>query len=539
MAPTAGEGMMLFGDQMMNIAAQQRAQEVHQENTALMTQKEVDLANSANNMVINWKNSDYGGLIDTETLDDRGKNQTQNFVDQEKDKINAIRTNNPYLADRFDALLAHTEILLNNHYNDIKNVKLKEYNLSQLQSFMNDQSAFVQSNPDEQAVDNSIKNVHGKIDELVSNGTVGADHAMALGQHFYKDVGERLIVTHPAGADLFFAKYKDEFNPVLLKQFNDQLKQVQKRDEVTQTLIDLKTRYIDNNEESAYGKGILGALNEVESSDFMKAHGEEVTRIVQSSMITQWRRQEEAYKAASDEITGKLLVKIENGNVTKDDIFNSGLRTSDQARAFSWWNTKLRSDRGEMRASLAEGRAARMEQKQLTQEKSEAIAGSIYTKLANGDDVSVQDIYDQIPSGLLPTTARGIAGDLTKLQKDPAMKDAIKVIDAFAKARGFDSDATKNLVGRGNAINDLMTAQKEEKLTGKALIDRAEQIVTPMKSNWLKNVLNSMFYTGGYLDRIGGELKSPSPPVIIRTATNPKTGEKVGLTEEGKWIPVK
>ena len=539
--PPAGEGITFFANQMLNLGYDMKFQEVKQQNTALTTEKQVSLATSANNLISDWHSSDYKALVDPDTSEDLGKRTLDNHIGKEKDKINLMRAENPHLANKFDEMAAHQEIVLGNALTQIRRVKLKEYNIAQAQEFIKSESIGVQANPNEKAVDDSINTVHDKINELVSNGSIGADHAMNLRQSYYKDVGEGLIINHPAGADLFFAKYKDQFSPIVLKQFNDQLAKARKKDEVTQALVDLKTRYIDNEEESQYGKGILGALNEIESADFMAKHGEEQTRIIQSSMVTQWRRSEDAYKAGADEITGKLLSKIENGDITKDDILTSGLRTSDQARVISWWNTDIRNKRAEMRMQATEGRERRRELKQAIQEKSEAIAGTIYSSIANGDDVSIEDIYNQIPQGLNPTTARGIAGGLKKLQKDPSIKDAIKVIDTFAKARGFDSDPVKNVVARGNAINDLMTAQKDEGLTGKTLIDRAEQIVIPHKSSWIKGLLNSMFYTGGYLDKIGGNVPQVATPAPVKTVTIDGKEYQDGdfITKDGRRYQVK
>ena len=128
--PTAGEGMMLFADQMMKVAAEQKAKEVHQEDTALTTQKEVDLANSAHELTIGFKNSKYENMVDPETLEDNGQSAIKQWNDQQKAGIEELRSQKPYLADHFDELRTRTLIHLTQNYADIKNEKLKEFNKS-------------------------------------------------------------------------------------------------------------------------------------------------------------------------------------------------------------------------------------------------------------------------------------------------------------------------------------------------------------------------------------------------------------------------
>jgi hypothetical protein len=45
--------------------------------------------------------------------------------------------------------------------------------------------------------------------------------------------------------------------------------------------------------------------------------------------------------------------------------------------------------------------------------------------------------------------------------------------------------------------------------------------------------------TGEQFKRVGPKLVLPGAVSFKQTATNPKTGEKVGLTEAGEWVPIK
>jgi hypothetical protein len=333
----------------------------------------------------------------------------------------------------------------------------------------------------------------------------------------------------------------DEYKLHALNRIDTATKAIRENNIITQEIVGLKTKYAAQFPAEPE-KAASAAIQEAESPEFIKRVGADKQRVIVSSLTTEWKRLDDAYRIKADEITGKLLQKLDERALTNDDIMNSGLRAADQARIISWRRTEERTDRAEARAARSERREALRDLRIEKAEKNEQIQGELYAKIANGEDVSTQDIYDQIPNGLLPTAARGLASDLQKIQKDPALKEGIKVIDAFAKHNGFDTDKDKNATARGKAITDLREIVTSQGLKGKAIIDAANEIIGPKKESWLKGVIDQLFYTPSYLNKLTEGLYSPQPgtgQTFIRTATNPKTGEKIGLTEDGKWIPIK
>jgi len=268
--------------------------------------------------------------------------------------------------------------------------------------------------------------------------------------------------------------------------------QAQKEAAITNAIVDVKERYQDPTYESAYGKGVIGAIKEVESAEFIKVHGEAQQRVILSSLTNEYRRQEEEYRNYADETMGSLLTKIGNGGVTYKDIEDSGLRPSDRAKVMVWQRNEDREARRELMAMRSENRQAASEYNRARKEKSDEIAGSIYGQIITGKVQTAADVYGLVEKGLSPAAARGLVGDLQKIQKDPATKDAYKMIDDFAKISSKDQASKDALVGKLNV--ELRTAIATEGLQGQKIIDRAQQMTAVKKVDRLGAVLD--FFSG-------------------------------------------
>jgi hypothetical protein len=215
----------------------------------------------------------------------------------------------------------------------------------------------------------------------------------------------------------------------------------------------------------------------------------------------------------------------ESGNISKDimDKIKSGklgeaLHALDQNR-----DKMTKSDYEVMsNAITSEKKYLRMERREVDRDarekrrdKGDEIFGTLMTALMSGKKLnSVHDIYSQVPKGLSAEHANMLAA-INDGKKDADFKLGTDVInDAF---NNKILDATQ----RGKAMIDLQARQAKENLSGKALIDAANEIVHPHVEHWYNNLL----------DKVAGQGTKENQPAPIKS----KSGKDMWKWPDGSF----
>ena len=215
----------------------------------------------------------------------------------------------------------------------------------------------------------------------------------------------------------------------------------------------------------------------------------------------------------------------ESGNISKDimDKVKSGklgeaLHALDQNR-----DKMTKSDYEVMsNAITSEKKYLRMERREVDRDarekrrdKGDEIFGTLMTDLMSGKKLnSVHDIYSQVPKGLSAEHANMLAA-INDGKKDADFKLGTDVInDAF---NNKILDATQ----RGKAMIDLQARQAKENLSGKALIDAANEIVHPHVEHWYNNLL----------DKVAGQGTKENQPAPIKS----KSGKDMWKWPDGSF----
>lgn len=107
---------------------------------------------------------------------------------------------------------------------------------------------------------------------------------------------------------------------------------------ITKELIDLTERYLETpGYKSDYGEGLDGAINEVESSGFLKEHGAEKQKAVLASLVRAQTQFEKEQKMFSDKWKQENVPKLRQVTLTYEDIEKSPLTGDEKIQ----WNGML------------------------------------------------------------------------------------------------------------------------------------------------------------------------------------------------------
>ncbi|MFH2076300.1 MAG: hypothetical protein ABIJ57_13305, partial [Pseudomonadota bacterium] len=141
------------------------------------------------------------------------------------------------------------------------------------------------------------------------------------------------------------------------------------------------------------------------------------------------------------------------------------------------------------------------------QEKSDEIEGGLIDRIVRNEPIDItKDIYARLPDGLSHPAKTRLIGMLNEQQRDPSYKLGADVINkAFPPNQAGE---------KGRAMIDFIAQVKQEKATGKRIIEIAEQIATPKKKQsvgeWLDGIWKSDIFKGSYLGPNAAESK-PGP----------------------------
>uniref|UniRef100_A0A6M3KGA0 Uncharacterized protein n=1 Tax=viral metagenome TaxID=1070528 RepID=A0A6M3KGA0_9ZZZZ len=280
---------------------------------------------------------------------------------------------------------------------------------------------------------------------------------------------------------------------------------IQKRkDDITNAIVDLKIKHAGD---------LVEALAEAESPEFIKKYGEEKQRIVVASLASAWRRSEDAYTVASNEIKGKALQKImKDMPVTDEDV--QGLRPADVAVVWSWQKsrtTELRQEarweqqqkqieaqekravRAEERYEWAQRRQKLLDEKETAKSRSTEIMEDIVTRLSGGEEFGPFKLMEYTKTGLSTADKNKVEGYIKDIENQPAFKDGLKLINDFARNKGFSRNKNENSQAQVAVITQLRKEIYSGKLQGAEIPKRAEQILEPYKVSFISKFFNNIF----------------------------------------------
>ena len=298
-------------------------------------------------------------------------------------------------------------------------------------------------------------------------------------------------------------------NPLKRNELIKTLEHASIKQKTTDLLVDLETRNANPKDPV---DGLVKALNEAESTDFLKANGVEVQTAVMANITNKLRRQQQEISIKDNNLASTLNKRMVENTLTYDEIVNSGLSAAGQGVMFR----NLRAYTNEQRSLAKQERslniAERQEQRIAKQEKSNEIYGQLLARIVSGEEVNPVQIIAQQQEGLLPADSNKLISDIEKIRNNPDLKAAYKVIDdKFLKVDPVKASQMKK---------DIYAANIQAGVTGTALIERANTAVKAGKENKVKEFIMNVF---------GASKEKPQASGIAvgTTATNPKTKQTV------------
>jgi len=298
-------------------------------------------------------------------------------------------------------------------------------------------------------------------------------------------------------------------NPLKRNELIKTLEHASIKQKTTDLLVDLETRNANPKDPV---DGLVKALNEAESTDFLKANGVEVQTAVMANITNKLRRQQQEISIKDNNLASTLNKRMVENTLTYDEIVNSGLSSAGQGVMFR----NLRAYTNEQRSLAKQERslniAERQEQRIAKQEKSNEIYGQLLARIVSGEEVNPVQIIAQQQEGLLPADSNKLISDIEKIRNNPDLKAAYKVIDdKFLKVDPVKASQMKK---------DIYAANIQAGVTGTALIERANTAVKAGKENKVKEFIMNVF---------GASKEKPQASGIAvgTTATNPKTKQTV------------
>lgn len=183
----------------------------------------------------------------------------------------------------------------------------------------------------------------------------------------------------------------------------------------------------------------------------------------------------------------ELLPKLDQNKLSYSDVDGMVNKHQLSLRAGNILKSAIHRNFTETKAELRE---TRTEDRLARQEKSDAIFGLLSAKIINGIPVdTTTEIYGSMKDGL----SWKHANELVRMNKEPTNPDfklGVSVIDDAFNNKIIDAPT------RGKAILDLQDAVKRDKLIGKAIIDKANEIVHPKTRSWIGRTLDKIMGFG-------------------------------------------
>jgi hypothetical protein len=297
-------------------------------------------------------------------------------------------------------------------------------------------------------------------------------------------------------------------NPIKRNELIAKFDKTKNNQEVTRLLVDLETRNATTTDPV---KNLVGALNEAESTEFLKAHGVEKQTSVITSITNKLRRKQQGIVINDSSIVGKLNKKLVDNTLTDQDIIDSGLSPAAQGNMLRSLRSYTAEQRAEARNVAFENRQKLQDIKIAKQEKSDEISGKLLAQIINGGDVNPLTIIAEQPNGLLPADANKLISNYEKIRNNPDLKAAYKVVDdKFSKVDPVKASQLKNEIYRANL---------EEGLTGTPLIQRATTMIEGAKSNKVKDMLMNIWTKANEIktpeEMLRGDKTAPVKTVTI------------------------
>jgi hypothetical protein len=273
-------------------------------------------------------------------------------------------------------------------------------------------------------------------------------------------------------------KIDPEKKSILSGQAEDRLEKVKNKVDNETAMNTALGLMKDNHSDPSLALAALNADTEMQKA--MGANTYQKTRQLLNDHIEDTKRQQE-------EVSGKISKDIMD-NIKGEKLGNAQQMLDQNRDKMTKGDYEVMSNAitSEKKYIRSEGREIARDARDKRREKGDEIFGSLMTKMMNGEKFnSVKDIYSQVPKGLSSEHANLLAS-INDGKKDADFKLGTDVINDAFNNKILDAGA------RGKALIDLQARQAKENLTGKALIDAANEIVHPHVEHWYSNLLDKI-----------------------------------------------
>jgi hypothetical protein len=184
----------------------------------------------------------------------------------------------------------------------------------------------------------------------------------------------------------------DDYKLADLARINHAAQVVREKGKVGAVISDLTKRYVEGGETTKYGSGLVGALNEIESSEFLDKYGKEVQDHAVSSFARKIQIDDAQYKITSRPIKDDFSKKLIDGGLSKTEIKVSSLRPEDKEHYYGLVDAKQRADRQEARINAQENRILKAEEKARIAEAKNRVIIDTENYIRTGDIQDEKDI---------------------------------------------------------------------------------------------------------------------------------------------------
>ena len=237
-------------------------------------------------------------------------------------------------------------------------------------------------------------------------------------------------------------------------------------------------------------------------------------------------RQKEAVEKGREAQRENLLPKMRDGSITPDDIYNAGFDTGEEKQWFGWMDSRNKA--------IASGKTDPLT------ETNDAVYGNMSERInLYPDTVDKADIWALHGKGLSTSDCEKLTKTHEGNEKDSAKAQALKrghsTLNTYKNDGlfGDDTQESEKVWGQKSNALDQYSADHPD-ASNEDITTFLEGLVSEEKSNYFGGILDA--YWRNLTFGLAGGINEmfPAKGEYEKTATNPKTGDKMGWDGE-KW----
>lgn len=317
--------------------------------------------------------------------------------------------------------------------------------------------------------------------ELSPTGLSEVDKVTTKGKLAYIAIQSAINNGDVNGANALMEIYKEPLDALKLRDdLISKVKVAQKDADATGLVVGLRQKY---------GDDLLSAIKEANDPKFIETHGLDVQQKVDAALVTQYNRNEIAYRDFSEDRKGKIYSEKIGKGIEPSAKDKEGLRSSDQALVDRWWRASLTEAQQVARIAKIENNQIKAQEEAALKEASFEAKHKAIMSLTEGKILNQYDLLEGEYAGMVKTDRNEVMAIIRAVESDSGFKDIAKAIGKFEKNKYFSANKNENASKALEFITETRRIMFQEKLQGDALVKRIQPLLEEQKRTFFTKLL--------------------------------------------------